>query len=732
MTAIKIDIMSNDNNISNGNSSSEIDNLKRRHLTNINGSPYSKNAYHPIPLEPSEYDENGKFLKPIRLPQNKYLAFCFENYDILLPVFFTFLSFWTRFYLISLSNIVVWDEAHFGKFGSYYLKREFYFDVHPPLGKMLVGLAGLLAGYNGHFDFPSGEKYPDDVNYVFMRVFLASFDTAYACISRFILLDSMLLFFTFATTFCLVKFHNMRQEPFSIDWWLWLFLTGAFIGCVSSVKWVGLFVTALVGIYTIEDLWDKFGDLTMPKMIYLKHWIARIVCLIILPILIYMGCFAIHFAILHNSGPGDAQMSSLFQAGLRGNDFSNNPLELAYGSKITIKNMGYGGGLLHSHVQTYPTGSEQQQVTCYHYKDVNNDWIVNKPRDNLTINNETEIEFVKNNDVVRLLHVNTGRNLHSHPVNAPITKSQYEVSGYGNDTIGDKNDYWNIEVVGDILYGKTDDKIRSLTTAFRFKHHTLGCYLRAANSILPQWGFKQVEVTCDKRNNPRDVHTHWNIEKHWNDKLPPGKQAVYKSKFLHDFWHLNVAMYTTNNALVPDPDKEDILASTPRQWPIVEVGLRMCSWADDAVKYYLLGNPIVWWSGTASLIIFVFLFAWYIIRAQRKYSDFSSAQWAHFLYVGKLCCIGWFLHYIPFCIMGRVTYLHHYFPALYFKILLVGFLFDHFTSSLKPKTKAIVFGIMYLLVVGVFLWFKDIVFGMDYPSRDYHGRKWLSTWNIVD
>ena len=27
---------------------------------------------------------------------------------------------------------------------------------------------------------------------------------------------------------------------------------------------MGLFVTALVGLYTIEDLWNKFGDLRMP------------------------------------------------------------------------------------------------------------------------------------------------------------------------------------------------------------------------------------------------------------------------------------------------------------------------------------------------------------------------------------------------------------------------------------------------------------------------------------
>ena len=55
-------------------------------------------------------------------------------------------------------------------------------------------------------------------------------------------------------------------SPFSLDWWVWLAFTGINIGCVISVKWVGFFVTALVGMYTIEDLWNKFGDLRMPKV----------------------------------------------------------------------------------------------------------------------------------------------------------------------------------------------------------------------------------------------------------------------------------------------------------------------------------------------------------------------------------------------------------------------------------------------------------------------------------
>lgn len=41
-------------------------------------------------------------------------------------------------------------------------------------------------------------------------------------------------------------------------------------------------------------------------------------------------------------------------------------------------------------------------------------------------------------------------------------------------------------------------------------------------------------------------------------------------------------MMTSNNALVPDPDKQDDLASMPWQWPLLNVGLRMCGWDDSS------------------------------------------------------------------------------------------------------------------------------------------------------
>ncbi|KAG0741096.1 hypothetical protein G6F23_007822 [Rhizopus arrhizus] len=555
-------------------------------------------------------------------------------------------------------------------------------------------------------------------------------DNAFLTISRFILLDSMLLFFTCTSLYTLSVFHNQRQNSFSSKWWTWLGLTGVSLGCVLSVKWVGLFAVALVGIYTIEDLWNMWGDVRMTKKMYVSHWLARMTCLILVPFSIYVFSFMLHFKLLYKSGPGDGQMSSLFQANLEGNSMTSNPLEVAYGSDVTIRNVGYGGGLLHSHVHTYPEGSEQQQVTCYHHKDENNHWTIRPPRQDTfdPLDSPDLIRFLKDGDLVRLVHIPTGRNLHSHMIHAPISPG-WEVSGYGNETIGDVQDNWKVEVVHDMIH-KNKDRVHSLTTRFRLRHQTLGCLLTADNTVLPDWGFKQAEVFCDPRETG-DSYAMWNVEQHWNDQLPPAPPNAYRSPFWRNFIDLNVAMWTANNALIPDVDKVDLLASSPLEWPMVTVGLRMCGWGDKEIKYYLLGNPIVWWLSISAILLFCLTTGIYMVRMQRSIVDMTQIQWNHFLYVGRTLFLGWFLHYIPFFIMGRVTYLHHYFPALYFSILMVPFLIDHFTQQKSQRVQWAVFAPIYAAVIITFIHFAPISFGLEGPITNYTHLEWRKSWGII-
>jgi dolichyl-phosphate-mannose-protein mannosyltransferase len=215
--------------------------------------------------------------------------------------------------------------------------------------------------------------------------------------------------------------------------------------------------------------------------------------------------------------------------------------------------------------------------------------------------------------------------------------------------------------------------------------------------------------------------------------VPPGDPGAYKSPFLRDFIHLNVAMMTSNNALVPDPDKQDDLASKFWQWPILNVGLRMCSWDDLTVKYFLLGNPLVYWGSTASLGALALITVGYLLRWQRGYQDFKTlADTDQILYAGLYPMVGWFLHYLPFVIMGRVTYVHHYYPALWFAILVYGFCVDWAMRRSPKSVQFITYSVLYLTTIGLYVLFKDICFGMVGSHTQWKYLKWFDSWRITD
>ena len=82
--------------------------------------------------------------------------------------------------------------------------------------------------------------------------------------SRLILLDSSLIFFTGLTVMFWTDFWTTStpQSTFGFKWWLYLTATGVSMALATSVKWVGLFTIATIGISTLLDLWYLLGDRT--------------------------------------------------------------------------------------------------------------------------------------------------------------------------------------------------------------------------------------------------------------------------------------------------------------------------------------------------------------------------------------------------------------------------------------------------------------------------------------
>ncbi|XP_058808986.1 protein O-mannosyl-transferase 2 isoform X2 [Phymastichus coffea] len=676
------------------------------------------------------------------------------------------LTFATRFYKVTEPPHVCWDETHFGKMGSWYINRTFFFDVHPPLGKMLIALSGYLTGYDGTFPFEKpGDKY-GNVNYIGMRMFctflgamivplsfltvweltkssraatfssgLILFDVGLLTLNQYILLDPILLCFMMCATYGMARVGSLHEQPFSFSWWTWLIFTGVSLACTMSVKFVGLFVVTLVGFYTIYELWRELGNLNQSVVTVIKHLVARIFCLIILPIFLYALFFYIHLSILNKSGSGDGFYSSEFQSLLEGNSLHNAtmPRHLAYGAKFTLKNHRTGGGYLHSHWHLYPesVGARQQQITTYSHKDDNNLWIVKKYD---TDEIPTEPELVRHGDLIRLEHVITRRNLHSHKEVAPISKKHYQVTGYGENGTGDANDVWKVV----IHHGNERDIVETMTSKLKFVHYLQHCVLTCSGKTLPKWAYSQQEVSCNP--NIRDKNSLWNIEDNHFPKLPNVSFQVYAPDFLKRFFESHAVMLQGNSELKV---KEGEVFSRPWQWPI---NYRGQFFSGSNQRIYLLGNPIIWWGNLLFLVIFALVYINAAVREKRGCEEDTESvqQRKTITTAGSWLFIGWLVHYAPFWAMTRVLYFHHYFPALLYSSMLTGITLHYILESLSilfddkiaaKTTKHAILGIAVSGIAYSFYLFSPLAYGMEGPAANdpnstLYSLRWLDTWEF--
>jgi len=227
----------------------------------------------------------------------------------------------------------------------------------------------------------------------------------------------------------------------------------------------------------------------------------------------------------------------------------------------------------------------------------------------------------------------------------------------------------------------------------------------------------------------------WNVESHWNSLLPPAPVKTFKASFLKNLIDLNISMWSTNNSLTLDEDKEpDHIVSEAWQWPLALVGIRICGWNDEDIKFYLMGNPLTWWTFFVCIIFTGLTTSCYLILRKCHAMFWSEEQWNNYCYLALITIGGWALHYFPSFLMGRVLYLHHYFPAVYYGIFIIGFTLEHIGSYFKPKkiiTDILV--IAYTAVnIAIFFYFVQMCYGFTGPSSQMKSKQWLRLWSMAD
>ncbi|KAK7521655.1 protein O-mannosyl-transferase 1 [Phyllosticta citriasiana] len=635
----------------------------------------------------------------------------------------TALAFISRFWNIGHPDQVVFDEVHFGKFASHYLQRTYFFDVHPPFGKLLFAFAGWLVGYDGSFLFENiGDSYiTNKVPYVAYRampatmgaltvpvVFLIMWESGYslpACITasglllldnahigqtRLILLDAGLILSMALSVLCYIKFYKERHIPFTAKWWKWLLLTGVSLSCVISTKYVGLFTFLSVGVPVAIDLWDlldinrRQGSLSLPD--FGKHFAARMTGLIVIPFMLYLFWFQVHFTILTRSGPGDDFMTPEFQETLSDNIMMQQSVDIQYFDAITIRHK-ETKVYLHSHPDKYPLryddgriSSQGQQVTGYPHNDTNNHWQivpaqapVDKPRE------------VKNGDLVRLLHLGTNTVLLTHDVASPYFPTNQEFTTV--DMLTANGERFNDTVFEiRIENGRPGQDFKSMASHFKLVHFPTKVAMWTHTTPLPDWAYKQAEINGNKA--VQQSSNVWYVEELPSVPEDSPRRAheprkVKKLPFFRKYLELQRAMFFHNNALTSSHP----YSSFPISWPFLLRGVSF--WTDNETRQqiYFVGNPLGWWIASSLLAVFAGIIGADQLALRRGVDALDDRTRSRLYNSTGFFFLTWAAHYLPFFIMGRQLFLHHYLPAHLASVLVTGALVE-FIFNIEPPTAA--------------------------------------------
>lgn len=252
----------------------------------------------------------------------------------------------TRFWHLSWPRAVVFDEALYEEYVSHYFNGTYYFNLHPPVGKLLLALGAKVIGIA-----PATLAAPDPavtlrvlpalagtliipVFWLLLRqlgasrrvaalgAFLLMMDTALLTVSRFILIDSMLILFMLGS----VCAYLAARERTGAVCLAFAAGGGVLAGLAAGTKWTGLGALAVILLLWLQRAAGRRAAR--------RQLTAEALMLTVVPAVVYVGAFAVHFALLPHTGNGDQVMSAAFRETLGGSPIYRHDAHMSLAAKV--------------------------------------------------------------------------------------------------------------------------------------------------------------------------------------------------------------------------------------------------------------------------------------------------------------------------------------------------------------------------------------------------------------
>jgi dolichyl-phosphate-mannose-protein mannosyltransferase len=198
----------------------------------------------------------------------------------------------------------------------------------------------------------------------------------------------------------------------------------------------------------------------------------------------------------------------------------------------------------------------------------------------------------------------------------------------------------------------------------------------------------------------------------------------HRPDFLEKFIRLNRLMWTINGALT----EEHPFESRPHEWPLLLSGIVF--WNNDNAQILLLGNPLVFWSSTVAVLTFFLIYGFFQLRDKRGCKDSFGGLRQFYEASAGFFALGWALHYVPFFLMKRQLFLHHYMPALYFAVLTLGVGMDLILRRFPRILKVFVFLTAAACMIYTYWVYSPLAYGENWTVAECENAFLLKTWDL--